>query len=58
MSLLLVILILVLAAAGGFLGDLLELAGWIIVFFALMGAVLAFIVYRWVGRLRTRFSGR
>lgn len=50
----LVLVILVLATAFGFLGDLLQLAGAIIVVFALLGALLGFFVYRWVDRMRGR----
>jgi len=43
---LLIVLILVVAAAGGFLGELLELAGWVVLVLALIGAVVGFLLWR------------
>lgn len=40
------VLIILLAIAGGFLGDLLELAGWLILILALAGAVIGYVGYR------------
>ncbi len=54
MTVILIILILALAAAGGFLGNLLEAAGWIIAFLVVIGAVLGFLASRWVKRLLDR----
>jgi hypothetical protein len=45
---LLFVLIIVVAAAGGFLGTLLEVAGWIIVGFVVVGALVGFGLWRWV----------
>lgn len=42
---LLIVLIVVLAAADGFLGQLLELAAWLTVTFAVTGVVLALLGY-------------
>lgn len=47
----LLLLIVILALAGGFLGNLLELALWIILAMAVAGALIAFFVYRWVKEL-------
>lgn len=46
--LLLIILILVIAAAGGFLGTLLEVAGWLLLVLIVLGAIVGFLVWRWV----------
>ncbi len=43
---LLFILVILLAIAGGFLGDLLELAAWLIFIFVIAGGVLGFLGYR------------
>jgi hypothetical protein len=43
---LLFVLIIVVAAAGGFLGELLELAGWLILTLVVLGAVAGFLVWR------------
>lgn len=43
---LLIVLILVVAAAGGVLGDLLEFAGWVILVFVALGAVVGFLAWR------------
>lgn len=53
---LLVILILLFAAAGGFLGDLLRLAGWVIVFFVGLGVVASLALYVMIQRLKDRFQ--
>ncbi len=50
----LLLLILVLAAVGGFLGDFLQLAGWLIFTFAAVGAIGAWLLYRWFDRLRSQ----
>lgn len=52
----LVILILLLALAGGFLGDLLQLAAWLVVVLALAGAALGFFLYRAFARPRARLD--
>jgi len=52
---LLVVLILVVAAAGGFLGDVLRLAGWIVLTLVALGAFAGFLVWR---ALRSFFTGR
>ncbi|MGI8984814.1 MAG: hypothetical protein ACR2HM_09835 [Acidimicrobiales bacterium] len=46
MTFVLVLLILVAAAAGGFLGELLEFAAWIIVVLVALGAVAGFLAWR------------
>ena len=51
-TLLLVVLILVIAAAGGFLGTLLEAAGWLVLALAVIGAVLGYLLWRWIRSLR------
>lgn len=43
---LLFILVILLAIAGGFLGDLLELAAWLIFILVVAGGVLGFLGYR------------
>ena len=45
---LLFVLIIVVAAAGGFLGELLELAGWLILILVVLGAAVGFFVWRGV----------
>lgn len=50
----LLILVIILAAAGGFLGDLLKLAGWIIAVLAIMGAVAAYFIHRTWERFKTK----
>lgn len=52
----LLILILLLALAGGFLGDLLELAAWLVLVLALVGAAIGFFVYRAFARVRGRLD--
>lgn len=47
-TLLLIVIIVVLAAAAGFLGTLLEVAGWIVLGFVVLGALLGFVVWRWI----------
>ncbi len=42
---LLVVLIMVVAAAGGFLGELLELAGWAVLVFVVLGAIVGFLAW-------------
>lgn len=42
----LLVLILLLALAGGFLGTLLEAAFWVVLVLAAVGALLAFVAYR------------
>jgi len=54
-SLLLVVLLVALAAAGGFLGDLLQLAGWLVLVLVAVGAVAGFLLYRWVERVTRRW---
>lgn len=54
MTLLLIVLVLALAAAGGFLGDLLQVAGWIIVVLVALGAVVGLAAYLWIRRLLER----
>jgi hypothetical protein len=53
---LLIVLALLLAAAGGFLGDFLELAGWLILILALSGALLAFFLYMGFRKLKDRLT--
>lgn len=48
--------ILVLALAGGFLGDLLELAAWLVLILALLGAAAGFFLYRAFARFRGRLD--
>jgi len=43
---LLIVLIIVVAATGGFLGELLEVAGWLIVILVLFGAVVGYLAWR------------
>jgi hypothetical protein len=45
---LLLVLILVLAAAGGFLGTLLEVAGWLVLGLVVVGAAVGFGLWRWI----------
>jgi hypothetical protein len=45
---LLLVLIVALAAAGGFLGTLLEVAGWIVLGLVVVGALLGFGLWRWI----------
>ena len=52
----LLLLILLLALVGGFLGNLLELAAWLIVVLAAVGAVLGFFVYRAFKRLKEKVT--
>lgn len=54
MTLLLVVLIAALAAAGGFLGDLLEVAGWVVVSLVALGAIVGFLLYKWAKRVVSR----
>ena len=54
MSALLVVLVLVVAVAGGFLGDLLELAGLLIVVLAVMGALAGAALWFLLKRLLAR----
>lgn len=53
----LLILIVVLAAAAGILGDLLEFALWAIVILALVGALLGYAAYRWITGFTERTRG-
>lgn len=46
----LLLLILILAAVGGFLGELLEFAAWLILVMAAIGAVIGYLAYRWFQR--------
>ncbi len=48
----LVLLIVVLALLGGFLGDLLQFAFWAVILLAVVGAALAFLAYRGIERAR------
>lgn len=48
---LLLVLVLVLAAAGGFLGTLLEVAGWIVLGLVVIGALVGFGLWRWARSL-------
>lgn len=50
---LLLILVIVLAALGGFLGTLLEVAAWLIAIMALAGALIAFLAWKAIDSLRT-----
>lgn len=52
----LLLLILLLAVAGGFVGDLLELAAWLILVLALVGAALGFFIYRTFAKVRDRID--
>ncbi len=54
----LVLIVIVLAIAGGFLGTLLEIAAWAIGILAVVGAILGFLAYRWYEGLKSRVSGR
>lgn len=51
---LLLIVILVLAVLGGFLGELLEFAFWAVVILAVAGAALGYFVYNWFKGLTSR----
>ena len=53
-TLLLIVLILVIAAVGGFLGTLLEVAAWALLLMILGGALLGFLAWQWV---RARLPG-
>ncbi len=53
---LLLLLVLVLAIAGGFLGELLEFAAWLVVVLTVIGAALGFLVYRFVRGLKDRWT--
>lgn len=53
---LLLVLIVILAAVGGFLGDLLELAFWIVLILVALGGILGYLLYRWFEDLRSRLS--
>ncbi|MDP8992425.1 MAG: hypothetical protein M3N31_05130 [Actinomycetota bacterium] len=55
MTLLLVVLVIALAAAGGFLGDLLEVAGWALVLLMALGAAVGLLLYRWAKRVVSRW---
>jgi len=48
----LLLVILVLAIAGGFLGDLLQFAAWAIAVLALVGALAGFLLYRAFEKLK------
>ncbi len=52
----LLLLVLVLAIAGGFLGELLEFAAWLIAVLAVIGAVIGFLAYQFVQRLKDRWT--
>jgi hypothetical protein len=52
----LVLLVLLLAVAGGFLGELLELAGWIILVLALAGASLGLLLYAAYRKVKARLT--
>lgn len=52
----LLLVVLVLAVVGGFLGDLLEFAAWAIVVLAAIGALVGFLIYRAVQRLKSKLS--
>lgn len=52
----LLVLIVVLALAGGFLGDLLELAAWLVLLLALLGAVAGYVLYRSFAKVRDRID--
>lgn len=52
----LLIVVLVLAALGGFLGELLEFAFWAIVVMAVVAGIIGFFLYRGFQRLKQRFS--
>lgn len=52
----LLILIVVLALVGGFLGDLLEFAAWAVILLALAGAVAAYLIYRAFDRVKGKIS--
>lgn len=54
MTVLLAVVVLLLAAAGGFLGDLLELAAWLILVLALIGAGIGVAAYLGLRRLFSR----
>ena len=54
-TLLLLVLIVVIAAAGGFLGTLLEAAGWIVLSLIVVGAVVGYLLWRWIRSLRSSF---
>ncbi len=51
-----VLLIVLLAAAGGFLGDLLEFAGWVIVVLVAVGALIGLALYAGYKKVKRRFS--
>ncbi len=54
MTVLLVIFILAFAAAAGFLGDLLEAAGIMLVVFIVVGGALGWALYAWLRRVLRR----
>ena len=45
---LLLVVIVLIALAGGFLGTLLEAAFWVVLVMAVVGALLAFVAYRFI----------
>lgn len=55
MSIVLVVLVLALAIAGGFLGDLLEVTGWVILVLAATGAIFGFLLYWWARKALKRW---
>jgi hypothetical protein len=53
-TLLLIVLVLVIAAVGGFLGTLLEVAGWLLLVLILLGALVGFALWRVIDSVRSR----
>lgn len=56
MTLVLVVLVVVLAALGGFLGNLLEFAAWLVGLLVALGVVIALLVYWAFRRVRDRLG--
>jgi hypothetical protein len=53
-TLLPIVLVLVIAAVGGFLATLLEVAGWLLLVLILLGALVGFVLWRAIDSARSR----
>lgn len=53
-AVLLILLILILAAVGGVIGTILEVAAWGLAILIVLGAILAFVIWRGIDAVRSR----
>ena len=52
----LILIVIVLAIVGGFIGDLLEFTAWLIAIMAIIGGLIGFLLYRGYQKLKSKVT--